>query len=134
MIEVEFLATTLYFYTPLNEVIDNTLALMISLFSLVLGLITIFFSTFKYFQNQKNINSQSFRSSSKIIVFNDLRHFAVNCGLLRLRHDLRFDNIPPWVYIKHCIPFSRRILYFVCLLKGSKERRNKSKHIESFSK
>lgn len=69
MIGVGFLATTLHFYTPLNEVIDNTLALMISLFSLVLGLITIFFSTFKYFQNQKNINSQSFRSSSKIIVF-----------------------------------------------------------------
>lgn len=69
MIGVGFLATTLHFNTQLNQFLNNTLALLISLFSLILGLITIFFSTLMYYRNRNNINSQTFRSSSKVIVF-----------------------------------------------------------------
>ncbi|OLO26137.1 hypothetical protein BTR23_24060 [Alkalihalophilus pseudofirmus] len=69
MIGIGFLATTLHFNTPLVDYLDNTLAMFISLFSLILGLITILFATFIYFRNRKNINTQTFQSSYKIIIF-----------------------------------------------------------------
>ncbi|WP_333482924.1 YidH family protein [Sutcliffiella sp. NC1] len=43
IIGVGFLATTLHFNTPMNEFLDNTIAMFISLFSLLMGLLTIFF-------------------------------------------------------------------------------------------
>ncbi|KGA96701.1 hypothetical protein AJ85_01510 [Alkalihalobacillus alcalophilus ATCC 27647 = CGMCC 1.3604] len=69
IIGVGFLATTLHFNTPMNEFLDNTIAMFISLFSLLLGLLTIFFATFVYYRNRKAINSQTFHSSYKIIFY-----------------------------------------------------------------
>ena len=69
IIGVGFLATTLHFNTPINDYMDNTLAMFISLFSLVLGLLTIFLATLIYFRNRKTINSQTFHSSHKVIVY-----------------------------------------------------------------
>ena len=54
---------------PINEYMDNTLAMFNSLFSLVLGLLTIFLATLIYFRNRKTINSQTFHSSHKVIVY-----------------------------------------------------------------
>ncbi|KMJ56075.1 DUF202 domain-containing protein [Alkalihalophilus sp. As8PL] len=69
IIGIGFLATTLHFNTPLHEYMDNALAMFISGFSLVLGLLTIILATYIYFRNRKTINTQTFHSSFKIIVY-----------------------------------------------------------------
>ncbi|KHF39502.1 YidH family protein [Halalkalibacter okhensis] len=69
IIGVGFLATTLHFNTPINEYLDHTLAMFLSLFSLLLGLLTIALATYIYFRNRKSINTQTFHSSFKFIVF-----------------------------------------------------------------
>ncbi|MHA6252715.1 YidH family protein [Oceanobacillus sp. CAU 1775] len=68
-IGIGFLATTLHFNTSMKEHLDDTLATLISLFSLLLGLITIFFATLIYFRNRRNINTLTFHSSFIIIIF-----------------------------------------------------------------
>ncbi|WP_017726109.1 YidH family protein [Halalkalibacterium ligniniphilum] len=69
IIGVGFLATTLHFNTPMNEYLNNTLAMLLSVFSLLLGILTILLATFVYFRNRKTINTQTFHSSFKMIVF-----------------------------------------------------------------
>ncbi|MFD1608717.1 YidH family protein [Oceanobacillus luteolus] len=69
IIGIGFLATTLHFNMPMNEYMADTIATLISLFSLLLGVITIFFATFIYIRNRRNINTQTFHSSFIIIIF-----------------------------------------------------------------
>ncbi|MFD1040241.1 YidH family protein [Virgibacillus byunsanensis] len=69
IIGIGFLATTLHFNTPMNEHVNNSLIVLISLFTLLFGLITISFSTLIYIRNRRNINTQSFHSSFKLIIF-----------------------------------------------------------------
>ncbi|WP_216828496.1 YidH family protein [Alkalihalobacterium elongatum] len=69
IIGVGFLATTLHYNTPLVDIYDQTLAILISIFSLLLGLLTIIMATLIYFRNRNNINTQTFHSSYKLIIF-----------------------------------------------------------------
>ena len=69
IIGIGFLATTLHFNTAMNEYLNNTLATFISIFSLFIGLLTIFLATLIYFRNRRNINTQAFHSSFRIIIF-----------------------------------------------------------------
>ncbi|ERN51141.1 DUF202 domain-containing protein [Alkalihalophilus marmarensis] len=69
IIGLGFLATTLHFNTPLHQFMDNALAMFISGFSLMLGLLTIALATHVYFRNRKMINTQEFHSSFKFIVY-----------------------------------------------------------------
>ncbi|WP_227938183.1 YidH family protein [Alkalihalobacillus deserti] len=69
IIGVGFLATTLHFNTPINEYVDHTLAMFISLISLLLGLLTIILATITYFRTRTSINTQTFHSSFLIIVY-----------------------------------------------------------------
>ncbi|MCT8138395.1 DUF202 domain-containing protein [Anaerobacillus sp. CMMVII] len=69
LIGLGFLATTLHFTSPDYSYLNDLIALGISLFSLVVGLVTIVVATLIYFRNQKTINTQTFHSSFKIIIF-----------------------------------------------------------------
>ncbi|MFV8828883.1 YidH family protein [Alkalihalobacterium sp. APHAB7] len=69
IIGIGFLATTLHYNTPLVDIYDQTLAIFISIFSLLLGLLTIVLATLIYLRNRKNINTQTFHSSFKLIIF-----------------------------------------------------------------
>ncbi|MEB1807266.1 MAG: DUF202 domain-containing protein [Bacillaceae bacterium] len=69
IIGIGFLATTLHYNTPLADIYDQTLAIFISVFSLILGLLTIALATFIYLRNRRNINAQTFHSSFKLIIF-----------------------------------------------------------------
>lgn len=69
LIGLGFLATTLHFNSPVYNYVNDTIALLISLFSLIVGLITIVLATVIYFRNQRTINTQTFHSSFKFIIF-----------------------------------------------------------------
>lgn len=66
LIGLGFLATTLH----VNNVnYNDTIAVLISLFSITVGLVTIVVATVIYLRNQRTINTQTFHSSFKIIIF-----------------------------------------------------------------
>ncbi|WP_332631962.1 YidH family protein [Halalkalibacter flavus] len=69
IIGVGFLAATLHFNTPMNNFLNHTLAMFLSLFSLLLGFLTIALATYIYFRNRKSINTQTFHSSFKFIFY-----------------------------------------------------------------
>ncbi|RSD29220.1 YidH family protein [Mesobacillus subterraneus] len=68
IIGIGFLASTLHF-NSIREVSQfaDTIAVFISIFSLLIGLIIIFFATFQYFAVRKNINRQTFASANHLI-------------------------------------------------------------------
>lgn len=77
IIGVGFLATTLHFNTPLYKYLDDNLSMYISLFSLVLGLLTSLVATLIYFRIRRSINTQTFQSSFKLIVYMTTVVFAM---------------------------------------------------------
>ena len=69
IIGIGFLATSLHFNTGLQSILDDRIAISISVFSIIIGIATLLLSTIIYFRNRKNINTQTFHSSFKIILF-----------------------------------------------------------------
>ncbi|WP_096156711.1 MULTISPECIES: YidH family protein [Bacillus] len=69
IIGIGFLATSLHFNTDLQSILNDRIAISISVFSIFIGLATLLLSTIIYFRNRKNINTQTFHSSFKLIIF-----------------------------------------------------------------
>ncbi|WLR54019.1 DUF202 domain-containing protein [Mesobacillus subterraneus] len=68
IIGIGFLASSLHFNNIRNvSQAADTIAVFVSIFSLLIGLIILFFATTHYFSVRKNINSQTFNSSSNLI-------------------------------------------------------------------
>ena len=68
IIGIGFLASSLHFNNirSVSQAAD-TIAVFVSIFSLLIGLIILFFATTHYFSVRKNINSQTFESASNLI-------------------------------------------------------------------
>jgi putative membrane protein len=68
IIGIGFLASSLHFNNirSVSEAAD-TIAVFVSIFSLLIGLIILLFATRHYFSVRKNINSQTFESASNLI-------------------------------------------------------------------
>ncbi|MBT2691915.1 DUF202 domain-containing protein [Bacillus sp. ISL-55] len=68
IIGIGFLASSLHFNNirSVSQAAD-TIAVFVSIFSLLIGLIILFLATTHYFSVRKNINSQSFESASNLI-------------------------------------------------------------------
>lgn len=68
IIGIGFLASSLHFNNiRLVSEIADTIAVFVSIFSLLVGLIILIFATFHYFTVRKNINSQTFASANNLI-------------------------------------------------------------------
>ncbi|WP_210364718.1 DUF202 domain-containing protein [Bacillus sp. REN3] len=68
IIGIGFLASSLHFNNirSISQFAD-TIAVFVSIFSLLVGLVILFFATMHYFTVRKNINSQKFISANKLI-------------------------------------------------------------------
>lgn len=68
IIGIGFLASSLHFNNirSVSQAAD-TIAVFVSIFSLLIGLVILFFATTHYFSVRKNINSQTFESASNLI-------------------------------------------------------------------
>jgi putative membrane protein len=68
IIGIGFLASSLHFNNirSVSQAAD-TIAVFVSIFSLLIGLIILFLATMHYFSVRKKINSQSFESASNLI-------------------------------------------------------------------
>jgi putative membrane protein len=68
IIGIGFLASSLHFNNikSVSQAAD-TIAVFVSIFSLLIGLMILFFATAHYFSVRKNINSQTFVSASSLI-------------------------------------------------------------------
>lgn len=68
IVGIGFLASSLHFNNirSVSQLADS-IAVFVSIFSLLVGLIILFFATFHYFAVRKNINSQTFSSANKLI-------------------------------------------------------------------
>jgi putative membrane protein len=68
IIGIGFLASSLHFNNikSVSQAAD-TIAVFVSVFSLLIGLIILFFATTHYFSVRKNINRQTFESASNLI-------------------------------------------------------------------
>jgi putative membrane protein len=68
IIGIGFLASSLHFNNirSVSQAAD-TIAVFVSIFSLLIGLIILSFATTHYFSVRKNINSQTFESASNLI-------------------------------------------------------------------
>ncbi|MFT9600346.1 YidH family protein [Mesobacillus sp.] len=68
IIGIGFLASSLHFNNirSVSQAAD-TIAVFVSIFSLLIGLMILFFATTHYFSVRKNINSQTFESASNLI-------------------------------------------------------------------
>jgi putative membrane protein len=68
IVGIGFLASSLHFNNirSVSQLADS-IAVFVSIFSLLVGLIILFFATFHYFSVRKNINSQTFASANKLI-------------------------------------------------------------------
>lgn len=69
VIGIGFLAASLHFNTPLQQYLHPNIPIFIAMFSLFIGTIIVILSSFIYFRNRRNINTQTFHSSFKIILF-----------------------------------------------------------------
>lgn len=68
IIGIGFLASSLHFNNiRLVSEIADTIAVFVSIFSLLVGLIILVFATIHYFAVRKNINSQTFASANNLI-------------------------------------------------------------------
>ncbi|MEH7444766.1 DUF202 domain-containing protein [Bacillus sp. JJ1122] len=68
IIGIGFLASSLHFNNiRLVSEIADTIAVFVSVFSLIAGIIILIFATIHYFAVRKNINSQTFASANKLI-------------------------------------------------------------------
>jgi putative membrane protein len=68
IIGIGFLASSLHFNNiSFASKAADTIAVLISIFSLVIGFVILFFATTHYFSVRKNINSQTFASASTLI-------------------------------------------------------------------
>lgn len=68
IIGIGFLASSLHFNNiRLVSEIADTIAVFVSIFSLMVGVIILIFATVHYFTVRKNINSQTFASANKLI-------------------------------------------------------------------
>lgn len=68
IIGIGFLASSLHFNNiRLVSEIADTIAIFVSIFSLLVGLIILVFATIHYFAVRKNINSQTFASANNLI-------------------------------------------------------------------
>lgn len=77
IIGLGFLTTTLHFNTLMGDFLDHTIAMVISLFSLIIGSLTLLLATFIYFRNRKTINSQRFHSSFNIVIYMTIIVFII---------------------------------------------------------
>jgi putative membrane protein len=68
IIGIGFLASSLHFNNirSVSQAAD-TIAVFVSLFSLLVGLVILLFATLNYFAVRRNINSQTFKSASRLI-------------------------------------------------------------------
>lgn len=68
IIGIGFLASSLHFNNikAVSQLADG-IAVFVSVFSLLVGLMILFFATVHYFSVRKNINSQTFASANKLI-------------------------------------------------------------------
>ncbi|MCM3125368.1 DUF202 domain-containing protein [Mesobacillus sp. AQ2] len=68
IIGIGFLASSLHFNNikSVSQLAD-TIAVFVSIFSLLIGLTILFLATIHYFSVQKNINSQTFESANSLI-------------------------------------------------------------------
>ena len=68
IIGIGFLASSLHFNNirSVSQAAD-TIAVFVSIFSLLIGLVILFFATTHYFSVRKNINRQTFESASNLI-------------------------------------------------------------------
>ncbi|RWZ58045.1 DUF202 domain-containing protein [Halobacillus fulvus] len=70
LIGIGFLATTLHVNAgSQNGFLENQLAVLISVISLILGALTMVVATSNYFRMRRSINEKRFVSSHKIILF-----------------------------------------------------------------
>ena len=68
IIGIGFLASSLHFNNiRLVSEIADTIAVFVSVFSMLVGLIILIFATIHYFAVRKNINSQTFASANNLI-------------------------------------------------------------------
>ncbi|WNF23957.1 DUF202 domain-containing protein [Mesobacillus jeotgali] len=68
IIGIGFLASSLHFNNiSFASKAADTIAVLISIFSLVIGFVILFFATTHYFSVRKNINNQTFASASTLI-------------------------------------------------------------------
>lgn len=68
IIGIGFLASSLHFNNIRSvSPAADTIAVFVSIFSLLIGLIILFFATTHYFSVRKNINRQTFESASNLI-------------------------------------------------------------------
>ncbi|CAM3781857.1 YidH family protein [Mesobacillus thioparans] len=68
IVGIGFLASSLHFNNikSVSQLAD-TIAVFVSIFSLLIGLTILFLATIHYFSVQKNINSQTFASANSLI-------------------------------------------------------------------
>lgn len=68
IIGIGFLASSLHFNNiSFASKAADTIAVMLSIFSLLIGFVILIFATTHYFSMRKNINTQTFASASKLI-------------------------------------------------------------------
>ena len=68
IIGIGFLASSLHFNNiSFASKAADTIAVLISIFSLVIGFVILFFATTHYFSVRKNINNQTFASASTLV-------------------------------------------------------------------
>jgi putative membrane protein len=78
IIGIGFLASSLHFNNirSVSQVAD-TIAVFVSIFSLLVGLIILLFATIHYFAVRKNINNQTFASANKLIKISTIIIFLI---------------------------------------------------------
>lgn len=69
IIGIGVLVASLHFNTQTGYYLNDIFVIVISFYTFFVGLSTIIFSTYTYFRNRKDINSQTFRSSNNIIIY-----------------------------------------------------------------
>jgi len=78
IIGIGFLASSLHFNNirSVSQLAD-TIAVFVSIFSLLVGLIILLFATLHYFAVRKNINNQTFASANKLIKISTMIIFLI---------------------------------------------------------
>lgn len=78
IIGIGFLASSLHFNNirSVSQLAD-TIAVFLSIFSLLVGLIILMFATIHYFAVRKNINNQTFASANKLIKISTMIIFLI---------------------------------------------------------
>jgi putative membrane protein len=78
IIGIGFLASSLHFNNirSVSQLAD-TIAVFVSIFSLLVGLIILMFATIHYFAVRKNINNQTFASANKLIKISTMIIFLI---------------------------------------------------------